>query len=99
MKKIILLLIYIFFLANHINPETKVWTANTDINGKISIDFSIPDNKAFILQAYIFFQDNWRPIKIFWNKTKIWTDIGENFKNIPYKITLYIDHENNIEQK
>ena len=62
------------------------WEGTTNQQGAVMITFKISSQAIFFLQGYIFYKKNWRPTPIFWNKAKIWFDLGPSFKKIPYKI-------------
>ena len=68
--------------------EIKSWKGNTNKRGEILIDYNLSEEQNFILQGYILFEKNWRPISVFYNKKQIWADLGTSFKNIKYKINI-----------
>ena len=80
-----------------IYSEVKKWEGLTNENGKISIEYTLPQSEVFFLQSFIFVKDNWREIPIFWNDTTIWADLGTPFKSKKYRISLYIYSENKVE--
>ena len=89
MLKLFLVFIFFFISPGH-SLEKKSWGGKTDKAGFVSIVHKVPENKTFILQGFIFLKENWRPVSVFWNKKKIWFDLGPKFKNLPYKIHLVV---------
>ena len=83
----------IFFFITPIKGKTYLWKGNLDQNGTVEISFSLPKEKAFFLEGYIYYKKNWRKIPIFWEEKKIWIDLGPPFKEIPYRIHLWIPNE------
>ena len=70
--------------------EKKVWEGKTNQKGSVSIKYTISKNRVFILQGHIFTKKSWRPIPVFWDKERIWFDLGPRFKTFPYKINLIL---------
>ena len=89
MLKLFLILIF-FSISPGYALEKKHWGGATDKMGSVSVVHTIPANKTFILQAFILLKENWRPVPVFWNKQKIWFDLGPEFRNLPYKINLVV---------
>ncbi len=70
--------------------KSQKWEGKTDAQGRVSISIKVKEDKPFFLQGFIWFKESWRPVNIFWDTTKIWFDLGEKFKDTPYRVQLLI---------
>lgn len=90
MKQTILVLL-VFFLATYIHPaKLRLFEGKLDDKGKMRIEYNMPVDTAFFIQAFISYKDSWRPLRVFWNNKEIWADMGSAFRDLPYRVNLMI---------
>jgi len=89
MKKIIITFVLIISINSIYSIQLKKWVGKLNDKGKLEINFKIPIKKIFFLQAFFFYKENWRPIKIFFNEKVIWTDLGKKYKDYKYIVHLF----------
>lgn len=86
MSKILLYLLSFTLSANLLFAQSQLWSGKTDATGKYTVATAVNKDKGFILQAYILYKENWRPVKVFWNDKQIWLDMGAGFANLPVRV-------------
>lgn len=83
------MVLFLLAMNQSVFSLTRQFTGKLDENGKASVNFVIEQSKVHFLQAFVLYQKSYRPVKVFYNESIIFIDLGPSFKGLPYRINYW----------
>ncbi|MCB1146871.1 MAG: hypothetical protein KDK41_08965 [Leptospiraceae bacterium] len=91
MKNSFLAVVFLILTAKNVFSVSRNFSGTLDASGKTEVRYTVSTDSTVFLQGWVLYRELWRPVPVFWSGNLIIIDLGPNYKDIPYKLSLRTD--------
>ena len=77
-----------FLFSDFVFAKSQVVEGKLDAKGAYEKNMDFNANAPFIIQAFVFYREKWRPVTFFWKDTSIFIDLGPEFKELVLRVHI-----------